>query len=67
MLSTCGAGLKKTYFLLITTASYLKKKKPLCLKVSKSPFMPFCLITEVKDIEYKHSHIYHFPHRLSAY
>lgn len=26
MLSTCGAGLKKTYFLLITTASYLKKK-----------------------------------------
>lgn len=66
MLSTCGAGLKKTYFLLITTASYFKKN-PLCLKVSKSPFMPFCLITEVKDIEYKHSHIYHFPHRLSAY
>lgn len=66
MLSTCGAGLKKTYFLLITTASYFKKK-PLCLKVSKSPFMPFCLITEVKDIEYKHSHIYHFPYRLSAY
>lgn len=66
MLSTCGAGLKKNTFS-FNHNSFIFKKNPLCLKVSKSPFMPFCLITEVKDIEYKHSHIYHFPHRLSAY